>query len=407
MKSLSKKPLLAAALLGLAGAVALGFARFAYALLVPAMQADLDLSLAAIGGLNAANAAGYLLGALSAGPLASRFGLRPIFVAGAIGTALTVMVTALGQGLPSLIVLRLLPGITGAWCFVTGGVLTARLAAGLGAKGGLAIGLFYAGPGVGIVLGGLVVPHLMQNDFSLAALDIRGLDWRIAWLALGLLSVLAALLAIIGSRVEGAVPAATKGPAPKPVGLNFSLAAYACFAMGYIGYMTFIIAALRRSGLSPEVTTGFWCLLGCATMLAAWPWARLLQTSRNGRPLALALALTAIGAALPLAGLSPVPLVLSAVLFGGSFLAVVAATTAIVRAMRPAEDWPRWVSRFTVIFGVGQVVGPILTGTLGDIFGSTDIVLAASAVILGIGVLLALCQPSARTVAGAAGSAAR
>lgn len=390
----SHKALVAAALLGLAGAVALGFARFAYALLVPAMQADLDLSLAAIGGLNAANAAGYLLGALSAGPLASRFGLRPVFIAGAMGTAVTVMVTALGQGMPSLILLRLLPGITGAWCFVTGGVLTARLAAGLGARGGLAIGLFYAGPGVGIVLGGLVVPQLMRGFSGLVSVDVQGLDWRIAWLALGLLSILAALLAAVGTRIEAPMPAAAKGPPPKPVALSFALAAYACFAMGYIGYMTFIIAALRRSGLSPEMTTGFWCLLGCATMLAAWPWARLLQNSRNGRPLALALSLTAIGAALPLAGLSPVPLVLSALLFGGSFLAVVAATTAIVRAMRPAEDWPRWVGRFTVIFGVGQVIGPIFTGTLGDIFGSTDIVLAASAVILGIGTLLALCQPS-------------
>jgi len=398
MSSLSKRPLVAAALLGLAGAVALGFARFAYALLVPAMQADLNLSLAAIGGLNAANAAGYLLGALSAGPLASRFGLRPVFIAGAMGTAVTVMATAFGQGLPSLTLLRVLPGITGAWCFVTGGVLTARLAAGLEPRGGLAIGLFYAGPGVGIVLGGLVVPQLMQGFSSLTSVDVRGLDWRIAWLALGLLSVMAALLAAIGTRIDAPIPEATKGPTPKPVALSFALAAYACFAMGYIGYMTFIIAALRRSGLSSEVTTGFWCLLGCATILAAWPWARLLQNSRNGRPLALALALTAIGAALPLAGLSLVPLVLSAILFGGSFLAVVAATTAIVRAMRPAEDWPRWVSRFTVIFGVGQVIGPIFTGTLGDIFGSTDIVLAASAVILGVGTLLALCQPSARAV---------
>jgi MFS family permease len=392
----SKNALIAAALLGLAGAVALGFARFAYALLVPAMQADLDLSLAAIGGLNAANAAGYLLGALSAGPLAKLLGLRRVFIAGAMGTAITVALTALGQGMPSLLVLRLLPGITGAWCFVTGGVLTARLAAGLGPKGGLAIGLFYAGPGVGIVLGGLVVPQLMQGFSNLASVDVRGLDWRIAWLALGLLSILAALLAAVGTRIEAPMPEAAKGPAPKPVALSFALAAYACFAMGYIGYMTFIIAALRRSGLSPEMATGFWCLLGGATMLAAWPWARALQNSRNGRPLAVALALTAIGAALPLAGLSPVPLVLSAVLFGGSFLAVVAATTAIVRAMRPAEDWPRWVSRFTVIFGIGQVIGPIVTGTLGDLFGSTDIVLAASAVILGTGTLLALCQPSAK-----------
>ncbi|MFD2264749.1 YbfB/YjiJ family MFS transporter [Lacibacterium aquatile] len=383
MNESPRKALVAAALLGLAGAVALGFARFAYALLVPAMQADLDLSYAAIGGLNGANAAGYLLGALSAGPLANRFGLTRVFIAGALGTAATVALTALGGGLASLLLLRLLPGVTGAWCFVAGGVLTARLAAGLGAKGGLAIGLFYAGPGVGILLGGLAIPELLS------------FGWRTAWVGLGLLALVAACGAALGTRTKVEAQAPAKGGAQRPVSLSFSLAAYACFAMGYIGYMTFIIAALRRSGLSADMTTGFWCLLGIATMLAAWPWAKALQNSRNGRPLAAALALTSLGAALPLAGLSPVPLVASAILFGGSFLAVVAATTAIVRAMRPAEDWPRWVSHFTVVFGVGQVVGPVLTGTLGDIFGSTDVVLATSAAILGIGVLLALCQPSA------------
>ena len=51
--------------------IALGLARFAYALLLPAMRADLGWSYADAGAINTANAAGYLAGALLATPTAS------------------------------------------------------------------------------------------------------------------------------------------------------------------------------------------------------------------------------------------------------------------------------------------------------------------------------------------------
>jgi predicted MFS family arabinose efflux permease len=54
--------------------VALGLARFAYALLFPAMRADLNWSYAQAGAMNAANAAGYVLGAMVAAQL-----LAPVY----------------------------------------------------------------------------------------------------------------------------------------------------------------------------------------------------------------------------------------------------------------------------------------------------------------------------------------
>lgn len=57
--------------LSLGSAIALGLARFSYALLLPPMKADLGWTFAQAGALNTANAAGYLIGAL-AFPLLSR-----------------------------------------------------------------------------------------------------------------------------------------------------------------------------------------------------------------------------------------------------------------------------------------------------------------------------------------------
>ncbi|MGH9054723.1 MAG: YbfB/YjiJ family MFS transporter [Acidimicrobiales bacterium] len=53
-----------AAGLALGPAVALGLARFAYALLLPAMRTDLHWSYTQAGALNTANALGYFAGAI-------------------------------------------------------------------------------------------------------------------------------------------------------------------------------------------------------------------------------------------------------------------------------------------------------------------------------------------------------
>src|SRR4030095_15113827 len=50
--------------LSLGAAVSLGITRFSYALLLPPMRADLGWSYTLAGGMNTANAAGYLLGGL-------------------------------------------------------------------------------------------------------------------------------------------------------------------------------------------------------------------------------------------------------------------------------------------------------------------------------------------------------
>jgi predicted MFS family arabinose efflux permease len=73
--------------LALCPAIAVGLARFAYALLLPVMRADLGWSYALAGGMNTANAAGYLIGAVVAARLSSRLGSHRCFIGGLVVTA--------------------------------------------------------------------------------------------------------------------------------------------------------------------------------------------------------------------------------------------------------------------------------------------------------------------------------
>ncbi|WP_163573301.1 YbfB/YjiJ family MFS transporter [Fodinicola feengrottensis] len=110
-----------------ASAAVNGLGRFAYALVLPSMRADLHWSYATAGLLNTVNAAGYLTGALLAAPVAARLGHRRALLAALVVSALAVLAASVSGLVPVLLILRLTSGIAGAIAFIAGGALTAAL----------------------------------------------------------------------------------------------------------------------------------------------------------------------------------------------------------------------------------------------------------------------------------------
>src|SRR5688572_11134639 len=78
--------LLVAATLALGSAVSLGLARFAYALLLAPMRADLGWTYLVAGAMNTVNAVGYLVGALLAARLLRAIPTVRLFVASTAAT---------------------------------------------------------------------------------------------------------------------------------------------------------------------------------------------------------------------------------------------------------------------------------------------------------------------------------
>jgi hypothetical protein len=79
-------------------------------------------------------------------------------------------------------------------------------------------------------------------------------------------------------------------------------------------------------------------------------------------------------------------------MFGAVFLSVVASTTALVRHTLPAAQWAAGISAFTIVFALGQIVGPTVTGWISDGRGGLAGGLVASALTLWAGALLAWRQ---------------
>lgn len=149
--------------LALGPAVALGFARFAYALVLPAMREDLHWSYAQAGGMNTANAVGYLLGSLLANSAMLRWGYRATFLGSLALTALALLFSGVSDSYFGLVALRLIAGVSGALVFVSGGALAAHLASRDPSRSALVLGVYFGGVGLGILASGVFCSRIAQG----------------------------------------------------------------------------------------------------------------------------------------------------------------------------------------------------------------------------------------------------
>ena len=392
-----RRLLVLAAALSMGAAVSLGITRFAYGLLLPTMRSDLGWGYALAGAMNTVNAVGYLLGALATPWLLKRSTPVALLVTGSLLASVFMAGSGFYTDAPLLLMQRLLAGVASALVFIAGGLLAARLGALAPAHMGLLLGVYYGGAGAGIALSALLVPVVLQ-----AAVDVPH-SWARAWWALaGACFLATGVVAWVGRRLQAltapAVGALHAGAKQLFKWRDFApgLIGYLLFGMGYIGYMTFVVALLKEQGAASGFITLFYTLLGAAVMASSSIWAGLLNRFRGGQALAVLNALLGCATVLP-ALTNAWPLVLlSGVMFGGVFLSVVASTTALVRHNLPPGQWAAGISAFTIVFAAGQIMGPIVVGWIADSVGAGNelaglqrgLIFSALALRMGAGVAM-------------------
>ncbi|MCY1640529.1 YbfB/YjiJ family MFS transporter [Methylorubrum sp. SL192] len=385
----SSRPVFVAVALSLAAAIALGLTRFSYGLLIPPMRADLNWSYFVAGLMNTGNALGYFIGAIMTTKLIRKFGVWNLLIISSFVSSVFTFLPGLVTETTILLMMRICAGVASSFIFISGGVLSARLGAMHSGRAGLLIGIYYGGTGVGITLSALLVP-VAQSSAQLAGAVHT---WQWSWIALGVLCLLATCLL--------AGPAKTIGEAPQNQsnGRNFaindfvySLIGYLMFGVGYIGYMTFVIALLKDQGISLGYITAFYALLGLSVVASSRVWAKMLDHFKGGQSLAILNFILSLACVLPAVTTSTSLLFASGIVFGGVFLSVVASTTLIVRHNLPQDSWSAGISAFTTAFALGQILGPSVVGWIADGSGGLERGLMVSAAALLIAAILSSQQ---------------
>jgi len=353
--------------------LAMGIGRFAYTPILPLMQRDLGLSDGLAGLLAGANNAGYLAGALGAGLIAAALRV-PIFRLSLVLGVASVALSGASDDPFFLGLVRFLSGLTSGAIFVHAGssVLDALRQAGRPALGGI----HFAGVGAGIALSGLVV--LLLADSA---------NWQEPWYVLGAIGAAFALPCWFWLAEPPPVTASTSATPiawqePRLIALHLG---YVCSGLGYVVTATFLSALLARVFAEAGIAAGAaaWIVVGLAGVPSTVLWSLIAKRIGFAASLGAAYILLATGVLLPLTGGTP-SVILGAILFGGTFMAITALTLARGAAMAGGAS-ARIASTLTVAFGLGQIVGPVVAGLLADRLGSLTPSLYGAAIVLIVG----------------------
>lgn len=359
---------------GAAMMLAMGIGRFAFTPILPDMQARNGFSDADAGLMAGLNLFGYLLGALWAGR-APRAGRGAVFRAALLVAALCVALMGVTLGLTGWHMVRFAAGVSSGLIFI--------LAAAFVLERSLALGrpsvLHLAGVGIGIALTGL----------------IAGLEpnWQPAWQVLAGISAILALAAWpLGRAGPAPPPHATAAPAAQAAGHRLALpvlaAAYTLEGFGYIISGTFLVSLLRRLPETAEAGPLAWVIVGLAAAPSVFFWAWLSRRIGHWWALAFAYLLQAVGFVLPLTGNAALALISGATL-GGTFVGIVGLSFALGATLRPGAAG-RTAAFLTVLYSVGQIIGPLLAGFLAGAQGSFTAPLLAAAAAVGGACVLAV-----------------
>ncbi|MFK7965920.1 MAG: YbfB/YjiJ family MFS transporter [Burkholderiaceae bacterium] len=382
--------------LSLGPAVSNGFTRFSYGLILPAMQEDLAWNYTQAGAINTANAIGYLIGAIVALMLTRRLGARRLFNLGMVLMVIALVGTALTRDFWLLNAWRVLAGIGGAPVFIAAGALVSNLFQDSPRHNALAIALALAGGGgVGMLLSGIAIPLLLEHWGSAG--------WPYTWLALGFASGIAIPISWLAVK---AVPQTNPIAANQPNGpsLAFSLngvwpalLAYFLFGVAYIIYLTFLVAWMRNNGADAWMISAAWALLSLMVIASPFVWQRLLARARAGEAMAGASAVTGIAILMVMVVPGPVGVMASAALFGSAFFIVPTAATSLSRKRFAPQHWARAVAWFTVLFALGQTLGPIAAGAIADFTGEVGTGLWVAGAVMLAGAIASMLQRAPKT----------
>ncbi|MEU1513860.1 YbfB/YjiJ family MFS transporter [Streptomyces sp. NPDC005811] len=353
-----------------APAAGMGIGRFVHTPILPLMHTQAGLSAGLGASLATANFAGYLAGALAAIAIPAIVGSAAVLRSCLVALVVTLALMPVTHDGTSWIVLRLGAGAASALIFViAGSAVLGRLRA----HGHHLTGWAFGGVGAGIALSGLAV-LAVQTAAS----------WRAAW---WICAVLASALTALAWPLTPE-PAPRRGrdgaPAERPRTRRWFLALLASYTFEGIGYIiagTFLVAAVRQSA-EGWIGSGVWIVVGLAALPSCALWGGLAR--RWSRPVLLlgSLTLQAVGIALPALHGGSTPALVSALLFGATFMGV--STTAL--AIGTHLQVPRAVALLTAGYGAGQILGPLLAAPLlrhgyrqALLLGSAMVVVAALA----------------------------
>ena len=357
--------------------VTVGVARFSYSLLLPIMQDGAGLTELGGGWLASTNFMGYMFGVLLAASLHNlnyKYNLHRVYLILSVATTAAMAITT---DMVTWAVLRFVAGVcaSGGLIIASGLILKWLVKHNHRAE----LGIHFSGAGLSIIVTSLLVEAMLMMSA----------DWQQQWLALAMMAAIFSIPAWLWMPdpfVAGKAKLTIKDNPPSKSYKSLMMLAYFCAGYGYVVSSTFIVDIVNRvEGLQGQ--GGFiFLLVGVAAAPAPLLWDRIARNLGYLKALLAAYILQAIGIILPAINDSLTFVILSALLFGGTFIACVSLVLTMAGKFYPSNP-AKFMGTMTLAYGAAQIIAPITTGYLAEALGNYDIGLYLSAAVVMLGTL--------------------
>lgn len=353
-------------------AVAMGISRFAFTPILPFMRQDEGLSFEDGGLLASSNYVGYFVGALWAGFIFRN--KKNVLLLNVMLNVSSIILMGIIENFNIWIILRFIAGVTSGFIFVlTSSIIMDYLASYYQSRWA---GFLFSGIGSGIAISGLCVPFF-ESAFK----------WEGAWIGLGILSI---CFFMITAFLWKTVTIHDSEKVPKTHDtkifrgfMPWLVLAYGLEGLGYIITGTFLVDIIYNIESLRSFAGFSWVITGLAAIPAAPFWTKFLSKYSAVRVLSIAYILQIIGIVLPVFFQTAWSVLLSAALFGITFVGIVALSTGYARELYPKQSGSV-VSILTTAYALGQIIGPIVASKLEAIYESFKAPLSLAGIVVTV-----------------------
>lgn len=363
--------------------IVMAIGRFAYTPIMPFMQQTGHMDNQSAGLLATINYLGYLIGAIIPIWIVVFNKVTDLKVYLLINIVSTILM-GLFDNFTLWIIFRLIAGITSGTVFVLAS--NVALEALRAANKGRISGMLYSGVGLGIFTSSIFIFLFTTEN-----------NWKITWILLGVFALVMGSFVFFGMRQNSNVENETqtlneKEDKPK-VKLNkkfiwgFSIA-YFCEGAGYIITGTFLVAIVKSIPEFADYAALSWMFVGLGAIPSTILWSMMAEKLGYSKATNLAFILQIIAVILPVFSESITSLVISSILFGATFLGLTTLFMSKAQTlMFQSNSKINLVASLTVIYSLGQMIAPALSGVLIGESGNYNAALIFASIILCVGLL--------------------
>jgi len=363
----------------------LGIARFAYTPLLPVMQDQTWLGHATGGWLATFNYIGYLSGALIASIVSNLVIKDYLYRFGLILAVVTTFGMAFTENMFIWGLLRFFAGLSSAAGLLIGsGLLLNWL---IRHHHHSELGIHFSGLGLGIAFVSVAV--WIMNTF---------MDWREQWISLGIIGIFLLIPAwrwLPRPDTSGATQSGKKltDNPPSQRFMILMMIAYMCAGFGYVISATFIVAIVEKQPTLQGQGELVFLVIGLSAAPACIIWDLIARRTGVLTALLCAFILKIVGIILPAFSENLFIVLLSAVLYGGTFIGIVSLVLTMAGRYYPTKP-AILMGKFTLGYGLAQIVAPALAGYIAEITGSYNgaLYLATGFMAVGTAVIVILRQ---------------